>query len=327
MKRSSLFFLLLILLISAEINAPTGRATTANALVPTGSTEIPFSFGPGTLEQWSGGSLIVIEYRFSGAPGFRVYDRDGNLTSRFTFTIPDAGLVNIYSFSHGWDGAVAVEGSAYTNDSRGTSFFAWISPDGHQQTVVRTDPFIPHAVTVAADGTIWVAGDQRGEPGTAADHSQYLIRRYDKTGKLLGSFIPWSSLTSGTDRMPPSSDSVLVSSKDRAGWYSGRTGTYIEFSLDGTVISRLKTADRLQNEITHVALCNDGSLFVSSSINENPTQKQKASWRIFALDRNRGEWSIIPRDERWGSLYGCDGTRLASTTNFRTISWLELSAK
>jgi hypothetical protein len=327
MMRRYSFFLLLILFLSVGISAPAGRAATANALVPTGSTEIPFSFGPGTWEQWSGGALVVVEYRFSGAPGFRVYDRDGNLTSRFTFTIPDAGLINIYSFSHGWDGALAMEGSAYTNDSRAAAFFAWVSPDGHQQTVVRTDPFIPRAVTIAADGTIWVAGDQRREPGTAADRNQYLIRRYDKTGKLLGSFIPWSSLTSGTDRMPPSNDSVLVSSKDRVGWYSWGAGTYIEFALDGTVISRLKIPDHLQDEITHVALCDDGSVFVGSSINENPTRKQKASWRIFALDRNRGEWRLIPRDESWGSLYGCDGTRLATTTNFRTISWLEPSSK
>jgi hypothetical protein len=182
-------------------------------------------------------------------------------------------------------------------------------------------------VTIAADGTIWIAGDERWEPGMAVDRSQDLIRHYDKTGKLLGSFIPWSSLASATDPKPPSYDSLLVSSKDRVGWYSWRAGAYIELSLDGAVLSRLKTADHLQYELTHVALCDNGSLFVGSSINENPTQKQKAGWRIFALDRNRGEWSIIPRDERWGSLYGCDGTQIASTTNFRTISWLEPTGK
>ena|ERR1700683_2767580 len=192
-----------------------------------------------------------------------------------------------------------------------------------QQTIISTSPFFPAAVTVASDGTIWVAGHQTKEPSEERDYSQHLIRRYDKTGKLLGSFIPWSAF--GTEPLKlPFASSVLLSLQDRVLWYSPRSPTYTEFSLDGSVINQFNSAPHPEHDITRVTACEDGSVFASTLIRSAGRQTQ---WGIFRLDRQRGDWSLIPRNEKWGNLLGCDGRRLATTTDLNTITWLEPAAK
>ena len=322
--RRHLFLLLLALLLPMWTSELTGQTVTPDALTWQGSTEIPFVFHRGTFGLWSGGALLVVQDRLSGAPVFRVIERDGREISQFTFAIPEASHINVYAFARGLDGSLAVGGTAYTNDSRGASFLAWVSPDGQEQTVVRLSPFLADAVTVASDGTIWVAGHETQWTGPR-DYSQHLIRRYDRTGKLLGSFIPWSRLRTAPPTPSPDTQSVFISLADRIGWYSRHSRTYVEFSLDGAVINWIKTPEHPRHVMLSVAPCDDGGLFVGASVNNGPNRT--ASWGIYALDRQRGEWSFLPRPEKWGMLYGCDGTRLASTTDSRTIAWLEPAGK
>jgi hypothetical protein len=316
--------LLFTLLLSSRVELA-GRAATADALTPTGSTEIPFSLVSGTFAVWSGGAFVFVKDRSSKSPIFQFFDRNGTQVSQFTFTIPGASLINIYdnSVARGLDGSLAIVGTAYTDDSKGGMFVAWVSPDRQEQTIIRTSPFFPHTVTVASDGTIWVAGYETKEHHEERDISQNLIRRYDKTGKLLGSFIPWSTLGTNPHTVP-SVRSVMLSLKDRVGWYSPLSRTYLEFSMDGSVINRFKAAPHPEHDIIHVAVCDDGGVFATTRILRGVDQ---TNWGIFTLDRQRGEWSLIPRNEKWGKLFGCDGTRLVSTTDFKTISWLQTPQK
>jgi len=333
--RRRLFLLLLALLLPVWSGELAGQAATPAALTSQGSTEIPFVFHPGTWGLWSGGALLAVEDRFSRGPVFWVIDRDGRETSRFTFTTPGEGFIKLYAnfMARGLDGSLAVIGTVdpYPHDSRGATFLAWVSPDGQEQTLVRLTPFFPDAVTMASDGTIWVAGHETWEMGEQRNYAQRLVRRYDRTGKLLGSFISWSSLgtvppTGTPDRtFPPDIQSVLVSIADRVGWYSRHSQTYIEFALDGTVINWIKTPEHPRHVMLSVALCDDGGLFVGASVLAGPNRVR--SWGIYALDRQEGKWSFIPRQEKWGTLYGCDGTRLATTTDSRTIAWLEPAGK
>lgn len=303
------------------------QTESSDLLTPSGSTTIPFSFGQGTFARWSGGTLVVVQDRFSRAPTFRVFDREGREISRHTFTIPDAAHINAYAFARGGDGSLVVGGTAFTRDSRGASFLAWVSQDRSAQTTIRTSPFVISAVTVAADGTIWVAGHRkRNSADEPWDYTQHLIRRYDKTGKLLGSYVPWSSLEAPVPRTsPPDNLSQLVSSADRVGWYSPRLRTYVEFALDGTVLRKVKGPDHNQHDIVSLGLCDDGSLFLSVSILAGPGKTR--SWSLFALEREREMWNYLPQKEPWGAMYGCDGTRLAITTDPGTIAWLEVSER
>jgi hypothetical protein len=318
--RRHLFSILLVLLLSSWAGELTGESATVKALTPTGATQMPFALAFETFAVWSNGAFVFVQDRLSGAPRFQFFDREGKQVSQFTFSIPGASLINIYdhSVALGLDASLAIVGTAYTDDSKGGMFVAWVSPDRQEQTIIRTSPFFPKAVALASDGTIWVAGYEP-KPHRDYDYSQHLIRRYDKTGKLLGSFIPWSSLGT-TPRPVPAVDSVLLTTKDRVGWYSPDSHTYIEFSLDGSVVSRFKSAQHPEHDTTYVALCDDGSLFASTAIIRGD---QQTNWGIFTLDRQHGEWNLIPRNERWGILFGCDGTRLATATDFKTISWLQ----
>jgi hypothetical protein len=269
------------------------------------------------------GEFLLVEDRFSSFPTIHILDPKGAEISTFTFSIPGAGPIHLWdnSVARGLDGSLALIGTTYFSDSTGGMFVAWVSPDGKEQTIVRTTPFCPRAVTVASDGTIWVAGDVHKWEPEISDYSQELIRRYDKTGKLLGSFITWSSLGTNPSFSAPTPvvDSVLVSLKDRVGWYSPASETYIEFSLEGSVISRFPTAPHNREDVITVALCEGGGLFASTKI----ARGEQRNWGIFALNRERGDWTLIPRNEQWGMLFGCDGTRIASSTDSGTIAWLK----
>jgi hypothetical protein len=321
--RSYFLFLLSILLLSSWAGELACQAATADALTPGGSMQMPFTIVNGTVAVWSGSAFVFVKDRFSSAPLFLFFDRNGTQVAEFMFSIPGVSHIDIYdnSVALGLDGSLAIVGTAYFDDSRGGMFVAWVSPDRQEQTIIRTSPFFPAAVTLAFDGTIWVAGHDSKPGQKERDYGQHLVRRYDKTGKLLGSFIPWSAL--GTDL--PFASSVLLPVKDRVGWYSPRSHAYIEFSSDGSVINRFESAPHSEHDVTHVAVCDDGGLFVGDSRPNGP--HQTASWGIYTLDRQRGEWSLIPRNEKWGVLFGCDGTRLATTTDFRAISWLQPTGK
>jgi hypothetical protein len=316
------------LLFAVSFGLPSGLAAPGDDLKEGGSTQLSIeALGSDAFGVWSGGALLVVKDRFSGAPTFSAFDREGKLISQFTFTIPEARvhIVFDHDFARGADGSLAIVGSAYTADSRGTTFLARVSPDGANQTIVRLSPFDPRAVTVAMDGTIWVAGFERTEQGQEPDLSQNVIRRYDKTGKLVGSYIPWSSLQVD-GRRRPTDDSILVSSKDRVGWYSPFAHTYMEFSSDGTLLGRFRTDDRARNILLSTALCDDGGLFLEAPIN-NDKGPRHTGFAIYTLDRARGEWSSFARpDEKWGRLYGCDGTSIASVADLTTIRWLAASS-
>jgi hypothetical protein len=69
-------------------------------------------------------------------------------------------------------------------------------------------------------------------------------------------------------------------------------------------------------------LCDDGSLFLEAPI-YNDKGKQERGFDIHAFDRARGQWNIVAhrQEEKWGRLYGCDGTSIASAVDPFTISW------
>ncbi len=296
------------------------QAMQGNVLVAERSAAIDAVFHGRTYEVWSGGALVVMEDCDSDAPLIHVIAADGIEISRFTFTIPGSGrfsLRNWWSFARGWDGTIAIAADADFADEKGRSFLAIVAPDGKKQSVVRLSPYRAEAVTVAGDGTIWVAGGEY-RPHGELDRRQDLVRRYDASGKLLSSFFTGESLETEGQHFH-AVDSILISSKDRVGWYAKGARTYLEFSLDGSEVMRAKAwKSSAKAPLDWLALCEDGSVFVG----EQNLQMHAIRWGVFALDRGSGT-KFIPRKEQ-SVLYGCDGTRLASTTDHRSITWLEI---
>jgi hypothetical protein len=297
----------------------------ADAFTVSRTIPMPFTLAHGAFAEWTGGALVVIEGRFSNSPTLKTFDRDGKKVSEFSFTIPSAGLINIYdnSVAVGKDGSLAIVGTAYSNDSRGASFVAWVSPDRHGQTLIRPSSFFPGSVTIPSDGTIWVAGyKKRAQPGERMDSSHELILRYDRSGNLLGSVVPLP------DAKPEPPDAprhwrpqpILLPLGDRVGWYlPAEPQAYIEFSLDGSPVNRFKGPEQEIGAVISAAACTNGNVFVTSQINGK-------NWGIFSLDRERGDWTLTPREEKSGLLLGCDGTRPVAITGFSNVVWLEAAA-
>lgn len=270
---------------------------------------------------WSGGALLQVEASRSASPVLRAFDRRGREISKVTLTIPDASSINVYSgrFARGFDGSVAVAGSAYTKNSRGMSFIAWVSPDSARQTVIRVSPFVAHALTIAADGSIWAAGFDNDRAYRADSH---VIRRFDRTGRLIGSATPRSTLkiTDAARFTDPTQYSYLASSKDRVGWFSEAAGVYIAFSLNGDELSRVTVPPASSGHVHGLALCDDGRAFTGIDIYESP--RKKTGWGVAEIDSIRGELRLMPWGHTGGPLYGCDGTELVAQTNGAGVSWL-----
>lgn len=271
---------------------------------------------------WTAHALLLAEYPRSSAPVFRAFNRAGNLVAEFTLAIPDAALITVSShrFALGFDGALGVGGSAYASDSAGAAYVAWISADGQQRTVARLAPLaVPDAVTVAGDGTIWVASPgpvRREDP--REDYP--VILRFDRSGTLLGTVLRRSDLKAPSRLLAPC---FLVASPDRVGWYSKGARAFLEFSLDGRLLERFDGADESGGRSVYgAALCADGSTYVGVQVHE--PSGATVGWGIYSLDRPRRSWKFSPMPGR-GILLGCDESQLVVVTGPTTVSWFERS--
>ena len=241
--------------------------------------------------------------------------------------MPKTALINVYpgGYARGPDGSLVVSGSAYSGESQATTFYAWVSPDCRIDTVVRLSPFNPEAAVVAADGVVWLAGTERGRsPEEPFNRDSHAVRRFDRSGKLLGSFFP-ASMLGANPAWPakhPADSSRLVASRDRIGWFVPLAKRYIEFSLEGKIIGQYGVPQEVSsyNATPYPALCDDGGVFLGH-IQYGKTGGA-AGWGIFSLDRNTGTWRFAPQAGKWGMVYGCDGNLLATTTDIGTINWL-----
>jgi hypothetical protein len=302
------------------------QAQSEKPLPATSSTVMPVIFQHGDVfPMWTGGALLVVQDRFSASPTVKVIDKNGDVASRFTFAVPGIswGMIFDHCVARGSDGSIVMAGSAAAaTDSRWTSYLAMSAPDGTNKAVVRLFPFWPEAATIAADGTIWVAGAVHPEPGYKADTDQYLIRRYSPQGELLSSRFKWSDMTTRDHGFSPAQGSVLMPSKDRVGWYSPSAHSYMEFSLDGKIMTQIKSWTRsAEHDGEWPVLCEDGSVFVGDQVFGTATAGPK--YGVFVLNRDTGTWNFTPR-KQYTYLLGCDGTSVpAFSGEFTKVTWFE----
>jgi len=271
---------------------------------------------------WSCGAFLQVENHDSGTPTLSVYDQSGAEVQRVAVQIPGARLVTTLDnhFARSADGYLAVTGWAYGLGDRAANFLAVISPDGANQTAVRTDPYAPKALTFASDGSIWTAGLEKNadgiykegifkEPG--ADY--FVIRRFDRSGKLLGSAVPRGLLPEPA----PLEGSRLIASKDRVGWFSPMARRYTEFSLDGKQLGSYSHNVSIY-DVAGIALCDDGGVWLS--VKADPSGKTGETI-LMSLDREHGTWSGGNR--RPGVyLLGCTGTTLVTTSTWDQLQWM-----
>ena len=138
----------------------------------------------------------------------------------------------------------------------------------------------------------------------AADYN--IVRHFDRGGKLLGSFIPRSSLAS----VIMAKGGHLAYAKDRVGWYNGpNTAGYLYYEVlsDGTVHKYLPIALNEYEQVTGLALTDDGGAFVTTSgTSTHPGRFLSIAWPVQQWTGN----PTLPDELVRAFLYGGEGERL-----------------
>jgi hypothetical protein len=240
-----------------------------------------------TIPKWSGGALVTVDGHYSGAPLITLLDPFNIKRKAISLivAIPLANLIYVNGAARGVDGTIAHGGWARDDMGRVTGYLAIVSPDGQTTNLVRTEPYTPLSVAVAPDGTIWSRGAEFGGAARTVNHTDAgVLRHFDHAGKLLGTFIPQSTLKPdelllGTDR--------LVCSVSRVGWYLSMGATSYYEVVDGNVVRfPAISLNPASQQITGLAITDHGNAFISRDVNG-------AHDEVFLLDRSRGVWNRI----------------------------------
>jgi hypothetical protein len=249
--------------------------------------------------RWDGKLLVGYDNNSSRSPIIYTIDRDGRREETL-FTLDGGAQIDIHDIAASADGEIAIVGDAVTSDRRGSTFVARIAIDRHSQIVTRTWPFHPLVVTFAPDGAVWTIGNLKDQD--ARDIANNVIRRFDRTGRMLG------STTLQTRGFQTAATSFLSASRDRVGWFTLH-GEYIEFSLDGSEIARYDGPDGDDaSDISGVAL-NEENDVVAGRFG-----KGKAEFVV--LDREKRTWTAVSLPNEyaptWARVLGFDGTTLVT---------------
>ncbi len=259
---------------------------------------------------WQDGTLLLVKGFSARTPVLQAYDNYGLLVDSATLRLPDVSIVNIYSsrFARTADGWWAVSGSAYNDRNQGVVFLALLSSVSEHAVVIRTRPYVPTAVIFAADGTVWTAGREFGEHGKEEPPDYPLIRRFDQSGRLLGTTLLRSTIGRHTQG---AKGSQFIASRDRVGWYSPAANIYIEFRLDGSELGRYPI--RVQN-VAGIAMCPKEEVWMSYDRSDGQAV-------LGRLERNSG---TVSGDMALGvrqHLYGCDEEGYLGLKVPHAISW------
>jgi hypothetical protein len=260
---------------------------------------------------WSNNGLYGVDFNPSDEPILWRIRKDGwREDIRFSFS--GGRQITLLGASGAPNGGMVVIGGALSDDGRGATFLSCIGPDHSTKTITRLSPFVPKAVTVAPDGTIWVVGWVRG----ANDVQEYnVLKRFDASGLLISTASLKARGPSWNLAGDATAWSILRASKDRVGWLTAGN-EYLEFSLDGREVSRVNGPP---GQIYHYEFW---SSFVLSDANEVlvgfPTDSPRSgALKLWSLDRAKSSWSQVGGESLPGKahLFGFDGdTVLASGT-------------
>ena len=182
---------------------------------PVGDTVLNHEFE--TVPIWSGGAVVAIEANRSALPVVRLFDAAGQQIAVVSVRLPGADWVSVSRAAHGVGGLIPICGSAKDSEAHVAGFLALAAADGKIATLVRTEPYVATAVSVAPDGTIWTKGAEFVPiKRTPSKTERGILRHFDSSGKLLAEFLPQSGLSRrelflGVDQ--------LTSTSTRVGWY------------------------------------------------------------------------------------------------------------
>jgi len=284
------------------------------ALAPAGVLTVTTDLSFFRIPIWSGDALVSIEGSIPGPHAFVVYAPTGEVLLDAVFSVAGTQHTSVRSWARGADGSVAVCGTSFDRDGRSAPFIAMISADGASQHIIRTEPFYPHLVTVAADGSLWAVGrnlnSHRGEEGV--DPNAGVLRHFDRSGRPLGAYLLRSTFKNPVELNEL--NGILRPLQDGVAWIhylSNGDGSYTEVSSRGEVTSypipsmRKDQSDEIIIRGMAVTPANDvfASMYLGGKIE---------SGSIFWLDREKRRWLPVtqPAGIAGAIVFGANGSGL-----------------
>jgi hypothetical protein len=262
-------------------------------------------FGTTHVPRWSGGALVNFTSNRTAAPTLLSFDDEGRQLQPTVFTISGAVMIDLRDIARSHDGTLAVCGKAFDQSGRGSGFISIIGPVGDKTTTVRLFPYYATGITFASDGTVWTFGLEAVDgKETKGEHD--VIRHFDRTGKLLGSLIPRSQLSSIFAGL----NGFLASANDRVGWYTGPVfgpgSRFYEILSDGTVRNYPAIALSKSERVTGLAVLDNGRTYVTTSDDRNRV------WKFLSISGPAEQWMPVSLtdDLKRAFLYGGEGERL-----------------
>jgi hypothetical protein len=296
----------LLLIIGLSCLARPGYPQTARTFIHTGDVNVR-SFAGSVSPQWHSRLLLALEPWGGNELLMTAIDREG-LSERIAFSLPEASWIQAISIGSGPDRSLVLGGIARSADSRGTGFIAWISPDRERRTVIRTGKFFAFAVTVAADGAIWAAG-QEARDADFKSFADNIFRRFAASGERLGGFDVSEAGARSPRHGNATENSRLMPSRDHVGWFTNGN-EYFEFSLAGALTARFDGPLGLDYYKTFrgVALSDSSDLVVGV--------QQGDDTQHLILDRATRRWvQMTVQGETvsgWNEVLGFDGNFLVT---------------
>ncbi len=296
---------LAVILLLLQIQSPSQTPAQRGLVLAQDNVLYPFPVGQGKM-RWSGDRLAGCDFCAGGGPVLWAVDRQGNRKS-VAFKIPGAGYIGVHDVAAGPDGSFSAVGLAISDDSRMSSFIAWIAPDMDRQVLIQTSPYSPHVITVAPDGSVWTMGEMLNDRHRLVIPN--VLRHYSQSGQLLASTRVERVKMSGGGGYNVSGISTLMMSNDRIGWLT-ETCQYIEFSLDAVQMGSYGCPNGIKHiiEIAGVGLSTAGDLLVQPEWSTPLAPLQ--------LDRATGAWKAVPvlKDARkTHMMLGFDGLTLVTS--------------
>jgi hypothetical protein len=246
---------------------------------------------------WAGNSFVCISGSRSAMPVLYRFDRTGTRLPDVSVSLPGIDILSLGGVADAPDGRLAVHGRGFDRQlNRSTSFLGLIANDGQQQIAVRLFPYWVAEMAFAPDGVLWTAGGETdGVEVLNTNHA--VIRRWNASGKLIGSLAPRYEIRAPRPRGHQATQSWFAVGGDRVGWYCAISELYIEYSLDGKQMGRYKGADvPPEAHYNGLGMTGDGDVFLSVDYPSKNAPLGRAS-DIFMLDRVRNCWSAVAKKE------------------------------
>jgi len=295
-------------------------SVSAQELVPAGEAHVSYGYAGTRVPFWTGGYLVPIENNGMIVPVIHSIDDAGVEAAPIMLSIPGASSMTIDGAARRPDGTWAVIGYAQDGDGKGSGFITWISPDRKNVTTIRSYPYNPYEVTITPDGTAWTQGIEvvSGNDWVGSHHG--VIRRFDSSGKLMGEYIPRSSIREEINTLAME-NAKLVSNKDRVGWYANRAHEYFELTYEGDKVSGPVIYPGIAPHgdddvlVDGMAMMDNGDAYVSV-YNYKPTTDRGI---VYRLDRVKRSWTPVAMPAKsdgtpileYPNILGGDGERLA----------------